>query len=146
VAVDGALKAPGLRNIALTAPYMHHGGELTLRDIVEFYDRGGTFSDYNIANLDPDIGIVQIDPITGQPLILPRDLSPAEIDGLVAFLEALTDERVRFQRAPFDHPQLFVPNLPADPNCLVCKPGELPAVGRNGSTTALPTFFDSLAP
>src|SRR5215831_5583478 len=146
VAVDGALKAPGLRNIALTAPYMHHGGELTLRDVIEFYDRGGTFSDYNIANLDPDIGILQIDPTTGQPQILPRDLSPAEIDGLIAFMEALTDARVQFQRAPFDHPQIFIPNLPADPNCLVCKPGELPAVGRNGSTTALPTFFDSLAP
>jgi hypothetical protein len=61
-------------------------------------------------------------------------------------MKALTDERVRFQRAPFDHPQLFVPNLPPDPNCPfpLCQPGELPAVGRNGSSAPLPKFFDNL--
>lgn len=37
-------------------------------------------------------------------------LTNAEIDALVAFLEALTDERVRLQKAPFDHPDIFVPN------------------------------------
>jgi cytochrome c peroxidase len=37
----GAFKTPQLRNIALTAPYMHDGSEATLRDVVEFYDRGG---------------------------------------------------------------------------------------------------------
>ena len=54
-------------------------------------------------------------PITGldgtpiEPLGVPA-LSNEEIDAIVAFLEALTDERVLYQRAPFDHPQLFVPN------------------------------------
>src|SRR5262245_641041 len=33
-----------------------------------------------------------------------------EIDALVAFMEALTDDRVLYRRAPFDHPQIFVPN------------------------------------
>ena len=37
-------------------------------------------------------------------------LTADEIDAIVAFLETLTDERVLFQCAPFDHPQLFVPN------------------------------------
>jgi cytochrome c peroxidase len=37
----GAFKTPQLRNVALTAPYMHDGSEKTLRDVVEFYDRGG---------------------------------------------------------------------------------------------------------
>ena len=37
-------------------------------------------------------------------------LTNAEIDALVAFLESLTDERVLYRRAPFGHPQLFVPN------------------------------------
>ena len=37
-------------------------------------------------------------------------LTPEEIDAIVAFLESLTDERVLYRRAPFDHPQLFVPN------------------------------------
>jgi cytochrome c peroxidase len=37
----GAFKTPHLRNVALTAPYMHDGSEKTLGDVVEFYDRGG---------------------------------------------------------------------------------------------------------
>jgi cytochrome c peroxidase len=38
----GAFKTPQLRNVALTAPYMHDGSEATLRDVIELYDRGGT--------------------------------------------------------------------------------------------------------
>ncbi len=41
VAVDGAFKTPTLRNVGLTAPYMHNGGMKTLMETVEFYDRGG---------------------------------------------------------------------------------------------------------
>ena len=95
-AVDGAFKVAQLRNVELTAPYFHNGGQLTLRQVVEFYNRGGDFGEQNIENLDPDI----------------RELSlgDRDIEELVAFLRALTDERVRFERAPFDHPQLFVPN------------------------------------
>jgi cytochrome c peroxidase len=37
----GAFKSPQLRNVALTGPYMHDGSEKTLRDVIEFYDRGG---------------------------------------------------------------------------------------------------------
>jgi cytochrome c peroxidase len=37
----GAFKTPQLRNVALTAPYMHDGSEATLLDVIEFYDRGG---------------------------------------------------------------------------------------------------------
>ncbi len=37
----GAFKTPHLRNVALTAPYMHDGSEATLRDTIELYDRGG---------------------------------------------------------------------------------------------------------
>jgi cytochrome c peroxidase len=65
----GAFKTPGLRNVALTAPYMHDGSVATLREAVdlEVYSRG---------NRDD------------RPLIL----TPAERDDLVAFLEALTSE------------------------------------------------------
>jgi len=55
----------------------------------------------------------------------------------VALMLGMTDERVRFQRAPFDHPQLFVPNLPD---------GMLPAVGAKGSASPLFTFDHNLAP
>ena len=96
--VEGAFKIPSLRNIALTAPYFHNGDVITLRDVVEFYSRGG-----NVAPIAQTNGT----PI--EPLGVPA-LNEDEIGALVAFLEALTDERVLYRRAPFDHPQLFVPN------------------------------------
>lgn len=40
-AIDGAFKTPGLRNIELTGPYFHNGGYGTLRQTIEFYNRGG---------------------------------------------------------------------------------------------------------
>jgi hypothetical protein len=45
----------------------------------------------------------------------------------------MTDDRVRYQKKPFDHPQLFVPNL-----------GTIPAVGAEGNTTPLHTFQENL--
>jgi len=135
VAADGAFKTPGLRNVELTAPYFHNGGQLTLRQVVDFYNRGGDFNENNIDNLDPDI----------QNL----GLSEEEKEALVAFLLSLTDDRVRYQRAPFDHPQLFITNgHPGDQNA-VTNDGtgqatttrlELAAVGRNGSAP-LPNFL-----
>lgn len=135
IAADGAFKTPGLRNIELTAPYFHNGGQLTLRQVVDFYNRGGDFHENNIDNLDADI----------QNL----GLSEEEKTSLVAFLVSLTDDRVRYQRAPFDHPQLFVTNgHPGDQNA-VTNDGtgqatttalEFPAVGRNGSAP-LPNFL-----
>jgi len=136
IAADGAFKTPGLRNIELTAPYFHNGGQLTLRQVVDFYNRGGDFHENNIDNLDPDI----------QNL----GLSEQEKTSLVAFLISLTDDRVRYERAPFDHPQLFITNgHPGDQNA-VTNDGtgqatttviELPAVGRNGTTVPRPNFL-----
>ncbi len=119
VAVDGAFKAPGLRNVELTAPYFHNGGDLSLMDVVNFYDRGGNFAAFNQDNFDPNITVL--------------GLTDDEKNGLVALLKAMTDDRVRYQKKPFDHPQLFVPNL-----------GTLPAVGADGSTTPLHTFLENL--
>lgn len=95
---EGAFKVPSLRNVTLTAPYFHDGGTLTLREVVELYSRGG--------NVAP---ITELDGTPIEPLGIPL-LTSDEIDAIVAFLETLTDERVVYQRAPFDHPQLFVPN------------------------------------
>jgi cytochrome c peroxidase len=61
-----------LRNVALTAPYMHDGSLATLRDVVDFYDRGG------VPNQELD------------PLIRRLGLSLDEADDLVAFLLSLT--------------------------------------------------------
>jgi cytochrome c peroxidase len=65
-------RTPTLRNVALTAPYMHDGSLATLRDVVDFYDRGGVENE----GLDPRIR--------------PLGLSDAEARDLVAFLESLT--------------------------------------------------------
>ncbi len=69
-------KTPGLRNVALTAPYMHDGSLLTLADVVALYNRGG----------HPNEGL--------DPLILPLGLGTAEQGELVAFLESLTGDNV----------------------------------------------------
>lgn len=68
----GAFKTPTLRNVALTAPYMHDGSEKTLKEVVDYY-AGGANSN---PHLDPAIQRIQ--------------LSPQDRAGLVAFLEALT--------------------------------------------------------
>jgi cytochrome c peroxidase len=96
LAVDGAFKVPSLRNVALTAPYFHNGGQATLAQVVEFYDRGGDFLLKNAASADP--------------VVRPLGLTADERADLVAFLEALTDDRSRYDRAPFDHPSLSIPN------------------------------------
>jgi len=69
----GAFRTPSLRNIALTAPYMHDGGLKTLREVVEHYDRGG------IANPQLSTKIFKL------------ELSEQEKQDLVRFMEeALT--------------------------------------------------------
>ncbi len=95
--VDGSFKIPHLRNIELMGPYFHHGGSLTLKQAVEFYARHGDFADVN----DPDIDV---------GLAMVQNIGHEDADLIVAFLIALTDERVRWEMAPFDHPQLFIPN------------------------------------
>lgn|GEM_PF-1479075 len=68
----GAFRTPTLFDAADTPPYMHNGSLATLRDVVEFYNRGGDDKS-NLSNQ-----------------IRPLGLSPAEIDDLVAFLGALS--------------------------------------------------------
>jgi cytochrome c peroxidase len=137
IAADGAFKTPGLRNVELTAPYFHNGGQLTLEQVVDFYSRGGDFAENNIDNLDRGMGFN-------------RGLSEEEKTSLVAFMKSLTDDRVRYERAPFDHPQLFITNGHPGDQTAVTNDGtgqatttviELPAVGRNGITTPQPNFL-----
>jgi cytochrome c peroxidase len=96
--VEGAFKIPSLRNVALTAPYFHNGDTHSLREAVLLYSRGG--------NVAP---VTQTDGTLIEPLGV-ANLTSDEADAVVAWLQALTDERVRIASAPFDHPQLFVPN------------------------------------
>ena len=96
VNVNGAFKTPGLRNVELTGPYFHNGGKGTLMQVVDHYNRGGDFGRDNKENLDVDIE--------------PLGLSQIEKENLVKFLLTLTDDRVRMEKAPFDHPSLCMPN------------------------------------
>jgi hypothetical protein len=97
----GAFKAPQLREVELTGPYFHNGGKLTLRQVIDFYVRGGDFPvtnsshrDFNIFNLNAE---------------LQSNLSEDEKVALVDFMLELTDDRVALEKAPFDHPQLILP-------------------------------------
>jgi cytochrome c peroxidase len=95
----GNFKVPGLRNVELTAPYFHNGDSRTLEEVVDFYTRGGNFPAANINELD--INILQI----GQ-----MQNNPTKQANLVAFMKSMTDNRVKNESAPFDHPELFIPN------------------------------------
>lgn len=69
-------RTPGLRNVALTAPYMHNGSLKTLEEVIRFYQRGG------IQNPGLD------------PLINPIALTSSEVSFLIAFLESLTGSKI----------------------------------------------------
>jgi cytochrome c peroxidase len=71
----GAFKTETLRNIGITAPYMHDGSLATLWDVIDHYNKGG------VPNLYLDGGMQRL------------GLSEHEIDDLVAFLFTLTDDR-----------------------------------------------------
>ena len=123
--VAGTFKTSTLRNVELTGPYFHNGGKATLRQVVSFYKRGGDFANPTLA-----------------PEIQPLDISSSQVNDLVAFLVSLTDDRVRWQQAPFDHPQLFVPSTKeGDDEMHGDDLLEIPAVGAEGSTSPLGRFL-----
>jgi cytochrome c peroxidase len=74
--LKGAFKTPTLRDIALTAPYMHNGAYRTLEDVVNHYNRGGD----EMENLDPNIK--------------PLALTDQEKKDLVQFLKTLSGQQV----------------------------------------------------
>lgn len=137
----GTFKAPSLRNVEFTGPYFHNGSQATLEQVLEFYGRNGDFPAG--GNLGPGIGNIR--------------LNQGERTAVVAFLKALTDERVRYQRAPFDHPSICVPNGHAEsaPGVLATDAAQagsvaedrwalVPAVGREGTSVPLQTFEELL--
>ncbi|MBK8815153.1 MAG: hypothetical protein IPN42_06405 [Methylococcaceae bacterium] len=240
VAVDGAFKTPSLRNVELTGPYFHNGGQSTLDQVVRFYNRGGDRKDLfqkkqdcgehepvmaedefgnpivtadaqtglvdttglskdsnlSTSNVAPDIAgtrdpfeshcdqahevneVVEVtEPIVVEEPLLPGEirkprppevkltktpqtlgLTQQEVDDLVAFMKSLTDERVRLEQAPFDHPSLVIPhghvgnevkvNFNATTNQAAQQTFTLPAVGAGGRSAVgllpIPTFDAAL--
>jgi cytochrome c peroxidase len=81
----GRFRVPALRNVALTAPYMHDGSVATLEEVLEFYMAGG-----RDVTIGPFVGDGRASPLKN-PLVRPFELSTQERADLIAFLESLTD-------------------------------------------------------
>ncbi len=86
----GSFKTSTLRNIAVTAPFMHDGSLATLRDVVEHYNNGG------VTNKDDPVN----DYLSGG--IRPLNLTEDEMSDLVAFLETLTSPQFALQQVSLD--------------------------------------------
>ena len=120
--LPNTFKTPTVRNIALTAPYMHNGRFSTLEQVVDFYNEGRRDG---VTNRGPQL-----------------NLTSHQKEALVDFMRyGLTDDRVLFERAPFDHPQLIIPNgergddvsLPTNSQGnAIDEYLEIPAVGATG--------------
>ena len=130
----GLFKTPGFRNIELTGPYFHNGSQATLDQVIDFYDRHGDI---------PDGGL--------SPGMLVFRFSDNDKAALVAFMKALTDDRVRYERAPFDHPELCIPSGhveqmadPQYPQSALDNWVLVPAVGAGGNSVPLQTFQELL--
>lgn len=82
----GKFKIPALREVDRHAPYMHDGSLATLRDVVEFYNRGGNKNPFQTRRLRP------------------LGLSQADVDDVVAFLKSLNGEGYQ-DRSPRHFPQ-----------------------------------------
>jgi cytochrome c peroxidase len=98
----GSFKTEQLRNVGLTAPYMHDGSLHTLWDVVDHYNKGGETNAYLDGGIEP------------------LNLSENEINDVVAFLFALTDRRFSAQNeAAFREQQaLAAKNRPFRDNAL----------------------------
>ncbi len=138
-AAKGSYKIPTLRNIELTGPYMHNGGMATLDEVLEFYIRGGNFE-------TPPKEFAKIF------ALVDVRFSTEQREDLLNFLKTLTDDRVRFERAPFDHPELIVLHGHVGNNVAITATNSLsevlaadeflliPAVGAEGRQQPLQTF------
>jgi cytochrome c peroxidase len=121
----GLMKSPHMRALDVRAPYFHNGGAATLRQVVDFYNRGGDFKSGGGGTQD---------------LRKSLGLTEAQKNDLVAFMLSMSDDRVTFARKPFDHPSL---PLPTGVNPLTGADivETLPAVGAAGRATPWPTFL-----
>jgi cytochrome c peroxidase len=82
----GRFKAPSLRNIAVTAPYMHDGSIATLDEVLDHYAAGGR----TVAS-GPNAGVGKNNPFKSE-FMKGFELTEAEREDVIAFLESLTDD------------------------------------------------------
>jgi cytochrome c peroxidase len=82
----GRFKAPSLRNVAVTAPYMHDGSVATLEEAIDNYARGG-----RLLSDGPNAGDGRLSPFKSE-FVSGFELSAEERADLIAFLKSLTDD------------------------------------------------------
>lgn len=139
----GSFKTSSLRNVELNGPYFHNGSKATLKQVINFYNLGGDFpkaadgrgQNFPIDRRAPTMKFYEF--LAMHPSGL--GLMPGEINDLVAFLLSLTDDRVRLEKAPFDHPEITIPageSAPGIDATLV-----IPAVGAAGRATPIQPFL-----
>ena len=124
---------------------MHNGGMAILDEVLEFYIRGGNF-ETPPKEFGKIFALVDV------------RFSTEQREDLLNFLKSLTDERVRFERAPFDHPELLVPHGHAGNNVAITEINSIsevlaadeflliPAVGAEGRAEPVQAFDRNLKP
>ncbi len=90
---DGKFKVPTLRNVAVTAPYMHNGVFKTLRGVVEFYDKYNNKKRVNNPETGKPWGEPEVKDTVNLDLLKGKKLTKRKVDALVAFMKLLTDKR-----------------------------------------------------
>jgi len=109
-------RTPNLRNVELRGAYFHNGNLTTLREVVDFYDRGG---DFDAPNKNGNVR--------------PLNLSNQQRNDIVAFLSRpLTDPRVRDELPPFDHPTLYTESN---------RVPQISGTGRAGAGNVVPQVY-----
>jgi cytochrome c peroxidase len=88
----GKFKIPSLRNVMLTAPYMHDGSMATIEEVIDMYTRGGRNIDYGNHKGDGKLNVNK------SPLIGGFAISAQEKKDLIAFLNALTDSSIFYKQ------------------------------------------------
>ncbi len=138
---QASFKIPSLRNVELTGPYMHNGGMATLEQVLEFYSRHGNFVNPDQNEFLPAISLAT---------------SAQDRTDVIAFLKSLTDERVKYERAPFDHPEITIAHGHEGDETSVTAGNAIspvlgkeeymvvPAVGAGGKATPIGPFVDQL--
>ncbi len=132
---------------------MHNGGQKSLEEVVDFYNRGGDRQSVDATSPTTDNDTTGTGPLGQSTPVVPRmggsnvhlNIKPLGLDAgqradLVNFMKALTDSRVACHTAPFDHPALTiangqVPQGDKKSGNATDIPMTIPAVGAGGYST-----------
>lgn len=89
---DGKFKVPALRNVAVTAPYMHNGVFKDLKTVMEFYDKFNNPARVNNPETGKPWEPPEVETTVNLKDLKAKKLTDAKIEALIAFLKLLTDK------------------------------------------------------